>query len=334
MQLRPGSAQWIGGRADQQDACGFEQDAAGGCRGVLAIVADGIGGLSDGAAASRLAVQQMLAAYAGRRPDEPIPQALRHALSAANRAVYDAACRGAGEYSMGTTLVAAAVKGDLLYWVSVGDSRLYLYRGADRSITQCTRDHNYRNELLEKVAEGRLSRAAAEAEPGGDALTSFVGMPEITRIDCNHSPVTLIPGDRVLLCSDGIHGVLTPDEMAAALGQEAQAGADAVMAAVKAKGLERQDNSTVAVIACGGASAPSESEHPQASPVGRRWRRRLAMLLGFLAALGGGVWIARDLGTWLPGSGLGDGRPPRPSALPAEIPSTAPLGTGALPAGH
>ena len=300
MEFRPGNAQWIGRREDQQDAFGFAGFAPDGGRGgVLAVVADGIGGLRDGGPASRLAVQRMLAAFDERRPDEPPPQILRRALGAANRAVYELACSSVGAGAMGTTLVAALVQGDQLYWVSVGDSRLYLYREADGSVVQCTHDHNYRNELLAQVAAGRFSRAAAQTAPGGDALTSFVGMAKIAQVDCNRRPLTLLPGDRVLLCSDGVHGVLSVTELAVALRQGAQTGAAALLDAVKAKALDRQDNATVALIACEPEPEPAQRApgDAEAVPLNQpsRWRGRLALLLGVSVALAVGFWVGREL---------------------------------------
>ncbi len=300
MELRPGDAQWIGRRGDQQDAFGFAGFAQDGGRGgVLAVLADGLGGLRDGGPASRLAVQRMLAVYDERRPDEPPVQILRRALGAANRAVYELACGSAGAGKMGTTLVAALVQGDQLYWVSVGDSRLYLYRGADGSVVQCTQDHNYRNELLAQVAAGRSTREAAETAPSGEALTSFIGIAAISYVDFNLRPLTLFPGDRVLLCSDGVHGVLSATELASALRQEAQAGAAALLDAVKAKALAGQDNATVALIACEPEPGPAQIVFgaAEAAPLNLppRWRGRLALLLGLPAALAVGFWIGREL---------------------------------------
>lgn len=294
MELRPGNAQWIGRRAEQQDAfgfCGFTQDWHRGEGGVLAVLADGMGGMEAGGAASRLAVRTLMAVFDGRGPDEPVPEALSRALDETNRAVYDLACQGAGEGNTGTTLVAAAVQDGRLHWVAVGDSRLYLYRGADATLTQCSRDHNHLADLMQEVAQGRLNRAQAETDPDAAALTSFVGMAEIPRVDSNLRPLALAPGDRLLLCSDGVHGVLTPAEIAAALRLEAQAGAAALIAAVKAKALETQDNATAATLEC-----RAESPAVPRAPRRRHWPLILAGLLGALAL---GIWIGRDLGHWL-----------------------------------
>ncbi|MCG6861061.1 MAG: protein phosphatase 2C domain-containing protein [Chromatiaceae bacterium] len=151
MKLSPGNAQWIGRRAEQQDAfgfAGFDQAYFRAHAGVLAVLADGMGGMRNGGGASRLAVQRMLESYWEKRPDESNSDALMRGLAAANTEVYDLACSSDGEGNVGTTLVAAAVRGEHLFWVAAGDSRRYLYRAADGSLTQCTQDHNYGNDLL------------------------------------------------------------------------------------------------------------------------------------------------------------------------------------------
>lgn len=320
MQLCPGNAQWIGRRAEQQDAfgfLGFTQDWHGGEGGVLVVLADGMGGMEAGGEASRLAVRTMMDAYDRRGPGESIPAALHRALAEANQAVYAFACRGAGEGNTGTTLVAAAVQEGRLYWVAAGDSRLYLYRGADGSLTQCSQDHNRRADLMQEVVQGRLSREQAETDPDGAALTSFVGMAEVPRVDGNLRPLTLAAGDRLLLVSDGVHGVLSPAEIAAALVRDAQAAADALIVAVKAKGLENQDNATVAVLECRAAPPVAMPVPvPAAGTAGRRWPWVLAALLAVLAL---GVWIGQGLGGWLVAWGLkGDQSPAvAPAAVPA-----------------
>lgn len=333
MELRPGNAQWIGRRAEQQDSfgfAGFTQDWHRGAGGVLVVLADGMGGMDAGGEASRLAVRTMMAAYGRREPGETIPDALSRALAETNRVVYEFACRGAGAGNTGTTLVAAAVQGGQCYWIAAGDSRLYLYRGADGSITQCTQDHNRRADLLLEVAQGRLSRAQAESDPDGAALTSFVGMAEVARLDSNVRPLPLAPGDRLLLASDGVHGVLGPAEIAAALARDAQGGADALIAAVKAKRRGNQDNATVAVIECRG-DAPTARPLADPAPASRR-RRWLLVALLLLTVLILGIVIGIGLGAWRPLLGPQPGQPPSvPAALPAApttmpVPETAPSG--------
>ncbi len=114
MDIRPGNAQWQGTRSEQQDAfgfVGFEDAALRAHGGVLAVLTDGMGGMSNGRQAGRLACERMMTAYAGKGADEPIGRALERALTAANQAVYRLALEGGGEGQVGTTLVAAAVRG-------------------------------------------------------------------------------------------------------------------------------------------------------------------------------------------------------------------------------
>jgi serine/threonine protein phosphatase PrpC len=294
MKLHPGNAQWIGRRAEQQDAfgfAGFDQAYFLAHGGVLAVLADGMGGMSNGREASRSAVQCMLASYREKRPDESIPGVLMRGLAAANTAVYDLACSSDGEGNVGTTLVAAAVRGEQLFWVAAGDSRLYLYRGADGSLTQCTQDHNYGNELLLQVAAGELSRDEVESHPDREALTSFLGMAEIPKVDCNLQPLPLAPGDRLLLCSDGIYSVLSEAEMKQLLATDAQPAADALIAAVNAKAMQTQDNATAVVLAC-------QAENSEAAGGGRRAKRSMKpvslALVGILLALA----LALGLSHW------------------------------------
>lgn len=268
MALEFGNAQWIGRRAKQQDTFAFigleEPDL---CRhaGVLAIVADGMGGLLRGSEASRLAVQAMRSAYLSKRPDESIPDALTRSLKMANSAVYELAQHSGGEGSVGTTLVAATVYNSALYWVAAGDSRLYLYRAANDSLTQCTEDHNYGNALLHQVQTGTLRREAIIGDPDWQALTSFLGMAEIPFVDRNVRPLALAPGDRLILCSDGVYGALDENELKACLNPDAQATSDALMEAVKHKGIAGQDNATVAVLGCAEPTDPTPGITPPAA---------------------------------------------------------------------
>jgi PPM family protein phosphatase len=274
MDIRPGNAQWQGTRGEQQDAfsfVGFEDPALSAHGGVLAVLTDGMGGMSNGRQASRLACERMMTAYAEKGADEPIGRALERALAAANQAVYRLALEGEGEGQVGTTLVAAVVRGSELHWVGVGDSRLYHYRAEDDSLTVCTTDHNYANQLLQRVAAGVLDPVEAAVDPDRQALTSFLGLEVIPEIDRNLHPVHLAPGDRLLLCSDGVYGVLPEADLALLLRQDAQAAAEALIGAVKVLGLPEQDNATVAILGMEPEAATDPSPPTtDTQPTGRR----------------------------------------------------------------
>ena len=126
----------------------------------------------------------------------------------------------------GTTLAAAVVHQQALHWIAVGDSRIYLYRAG--RVTLLTADHVYARELDREVVAGRIAATEAAEHPQREALTSFLGMPDLDQVECNLQPVPLHPGDRVLLCSDGLYRNLGEAELAEELARpDPQAAASA-----------------------------------------------------------------------------------------------------------
>lgn len=256
MQVHPGNCQHIGARSSQQDAFGFSDKddlvfVAHG--GVLAVVADGMGGMTHGGEASHLAVGAFLQSYMEKLADATVPMALRQALDEANQAVIDLA-RDVGEEDVGTTLVAAVVHGEALHWVSVGDSRLYLWRNG--KLTQLTEDHVFAIELDRDAANGLISPEEAANHPERPALTSYLGLTPLDLIDQNPEPFELLAGDKVLLCSDGFYAALEETEIAAFSEHEVQQMAEDLVAMVVAKGRLGQDNLTVAILDLEAAGQP------------------------------------------------------------------------------
>lgn len=317
MDIRPGNAWWQGRREEQQDAfgfAGFDDDLLRAHGGVLMVLADGMGGMSSGREASRIAVEHFMAAYRQKLPREAIPTALQRSLAVANQAVYELALAREGEGEVGTTLVAAVVHEGAAHWIGVGDSRLYLYQADCDTLTLCTEDHTQGNALMEEVARGELTRAAAEADPDFHALVSFLGLREIPKVDRSVRPLPLGAGDRLLLVSDGVSGTLAESDIGMLLrGQEAQPAAEALITAVKDRAGSAQDNATATVIAFGealaatriarpGAAAPAEPTTRRPAVANARPRRRLGKgLLRGLAALalvllgiGIGTYVTRD----------------------------------------
>ncbi len=322
LSLRPGNAQWIGRRPEQQDAFGFAGcDAAGASRpeGVLVVLADGMGGLSHGREASQVAVKTLLASHAAQPADLPATEALAVALHAANRAVHALACVNEGEGEVGTTLIAAAVRDGGLSWIGVGDSRLYLYRASDDSLTPCNEAHTLENQLWATVADGHLTREAVAAHPDRDALTSFLGLEEVPLVDANLRPLTLQAGDRLLLCSDGVDGVLTRDELKHPLQGDPQRAAESLIALLRARALERQDNATVAVLACEANGGVIEAGDVISAP--RRWSGAVVRASAWTAILalsiGAALWFAWPW--WLNRAQQMDQTPPGISASPPPV---------------
>lgn len=249
MMVIPGNAQHIGMRDDQEDAFGFsnmENAQLVTDSGIMAVLADGMGGLAMGAEASQLAVRTVLDAYEARSVQEAIEESLFRVVHQANIALNEYAFNIGQEHEMGTTLVAAVIQDDRLYWASVGDSRIYLYR--DGQMVQLNQDHVFGQELQEQVARGLMSREEAENHPERDALTSYIGIPMLEKIDISQRPVQLKPGDRIMLCSDGLYRTLAKQEILMYLERDAQEAADAMIDAVLSRRRPYQDNTTILIL--------------------------------------------------------------------------------------
>ena len=212
----------------------------------MAVVADGMGGMNFGKEASELAIESFHTLYsdlARQNPSSDISERLQICLEKANQDVVDFARQKGMLEDIGTTLVAAVIKGNLLYWVSVGDSRAYLYR--EEEFVRITTDHNYANELR----RGGMPRAEALADKDAEALTGYLGMPGLADIDMNRRPMMLEPGDQVLLCSDGLYGTLNDNLIAEILQKSsAQDVAHKLMKAVLGRNVPHQDNVTITVL--------------------------------------------------------------------------------------
>jgi serine/threonine protein phosphatase PrpC len=178
-------------------------------QGVLLVVCDGMGGSQAGEVASRLAVDTVLATFRdanGLAPEEEI----RHALEEANRIVHQRSLADAERHGMGTTCTAAVVRGREVYLAQVGDSRAYLVRHG--RIQQLTRDHSLVAQLVERR---ELTPEEARIDPRRNVVTRSIGVSETVEVDAIRLDAPLESGDTLLLCSDGLHGQVMDDELAA-----------------------------------------------------------------------------------------------------------------------
>jgi serine/threonine protein phosphatase PrpC len=207
-------------------------------------VADGMGGHAAGEVASLTAVEALRNAFQSRPIDSP--EALAEGARAANRAVWDAAQGDADLQGMGTTLTALALVpgadgAESLAVVNVGDSRTYLFHDGD--LEQVTLDHSY---VAELVAEGRIDAAEAEVHPQRHVLTRALGV--APAVDVDLMVLRPEPGDRYILCSDGLSREVTDNEVAAIVGRLADPGDAARELVATAKLHGGADNITVVVV--------------------------------------------------------------------------------------
>jgi serine/threonine protein phosphatase PrpC len=145
----------------------------------------------------------------------------------------------------GSTVVAVIIHGGNLYWVAVGDSRICLIRNG--AIMQVNREHVYSVDLDEKAATGEISWESAAGDPKRAALTSYLGMSTLEKIDRSLRPMQLLDGDRVLLMSDGIFGILTDNEILHAMSLPPQDSAMKLQEMTLAKQNPNQDNLTAVI---------------------------------------------------------------------------------------
>lgn len=175
-------------------------------KGRLAVVADGMGGHEGGQEASRIATQAIQETYAADPGPDP-----QSALAAGFRGAHEKVIQYATQHlqlrGMGTTATAVALTGNQLYFAHIGDSRLYRVHGPQ--ITRLTRDHSYVGRLFEN---GVISAEEAEVHPQRHILTAALGTgPEIPP-DTPEHPIQLEAGDSLVLCTDGLWGLVAdPD---------------------------------------------------------------------------------------------------------------------------
>jgi protein phosphatase len=172
-----------------------------------AVLCDGMGGTEYGAEASALVVETMANALDALNSDDDITDRLFSLAQELDIRVFE--CLGAEQ--AGTTMVAVYLDGNQMYWISVGDSRIYLLH--QETITRLTRDHNLLMALEHEVELGRLAEEELEAFPRKDALISFLGQGGLALIDRNTEPLGLQSGDIVLLCSDGLTKSLSDEQI-------------------------------------------------------------------------------------------------------------------------
>lgn len=172
----------------------------------LALVLDGMGGVSGGAVASEMAAQLIPPSFFASRgsPD----QALRHAIKEAHRAIFKRGRKERDLKGMGTTCVALVLSPPHAWAAWVGDSRLYLIR--DGSLFQLTEDHTV---VQEMVRRGLLTAHEAAGHVERNLVTRALGVRDDVEVDAWKEPMPVRRGDRFLLCSDGLNDTLSDDAL-------------------------------------------------------------------------------------------------------------------------
>lgn len=325
-----------GARDYQEDAflITFVDDAEGGNNSTaLLAMADGVGGAAAGNIASQLVTNTFNRQFGSRYGGEPVPAILRDALHKVNASLKSTVEETPALEGMGCTAVIGAIARGKLFWVSVGDSHLYLVR--DGTLTKLNADHSYGAYLDAMEAAG----TPVEPDPSlrRNMLMSAMSGEEINMIDCPDEPFELKAGDRVIVCSDGLDTLDEATKLAACAASPApKPCVAALLKAVEDAAKPKQDNTTVivcdvvaaakpavaisqpvsapraevAATTTGERSAPQRPVDPYASrepvePRGGGGAVKALIALVIVAAIAGGSW-------WMVGR---DGAPVRISEL-------------------
>ncbi|MDP9354019.1 MAG: protein phosphatase 2C domain-containing protein [Chloroflexota bacterium] len=218
VRIAVGAATDAGGRDGNEDAVLIAEipPVARGAEiadaGTLMALADGMGGHQRGEVASKLAIETVQAALVSN-PHTDMALLLKQAFREANRTIFRNGREAGDGAMMGTTLVVAATRGKYVTIANVGDSRAYLVR-ANR-LTQITQDHSL---VAEQVSQGTLTQQEARESPHRNIVTHALGQREkLDQKMPNIFELTLLPEDRLLLCSDGFYDVVEDDDFVSVL---------------------------------------------------------------------------------------------------------------------
>ena len=245
--------------------------------GTLLVVADGVGGLAGGAAASWEAVHYLQALYYAQTGPDPLGDRLRECVQAINL-LNRAAQQWLGQTGQRlTTLVAAVVHNETIWVANVGDSRAYLVQASDQQRRQLTEDHSFSK-------AGSAPQTDSADEQAG-AITQAIGLEEQCQVDIYRYQWQ--PGDRLILCSDGLTCLTAPMMAQLVLHDPPQAAAEALVA--QANTEDGSDNSTAIVV--GWEKSPVSKLEREGAKSQKRQRKNflipllVGLIFGWLSAV-------------------------------------------------
>lgn len=213
-----------------------------------ACLSDGMGGLVDGQVASKLSANLMIEELFNNNEDL-FTKTFEENVIKIDDLVCEYSLSVYGKLDIGATLIGMTIVDNCLYYGSVGDSRIFVYRSG--KLYSLNKEHNYGliiDEQLEKdeISQNEWKKKNSER----NKLISYVGKGNITLIDSSQSPLILLPGDIVIMCSDGLTNALTLEEISALLSilkPKASIICDCLIKQVEEKNLNYQDNTSIII---------------------------------------------------------------------------------------
>ena len=211
-------------------------------QGWLFALADGVGGSQHGEVASSAAVEKVLAGFRRMASGATLSSVLPRLIQAANTQVFETGmATGISGSSMATTIVACALRFDRVTVSHVGDSRCYLVR--DKVAVALTRDHTISNEQLRL---GLLTAAEAASAETSHVLSRSIGTNMFVTVDTSEHQ--LLAGDILVLCSDGLHHSVLPEDIVQIASAESELSAAARKLVLLAKQRDGSDNISIQII--------------------------------------------------------------------------------------
>ena len=253
------------GRRERQEDAVVSDFSTGEAFGFV-VLADGMGGHAAGDVASKIVVTEVFSELKMQSGDpellEPhISEVLRRAAVSANKCVGMYASQCPAAQGMGATLLAPVLIQDRLYWVSVGDSPLYLFRKG--ALTRLNENHALMSQIDYLVDNGMMSRDEAVNHPDQNSLTSVLIGQDIAQVDCRTVPFRVMEGDILIVASDGLQ-FLSEDQIEAVLRFSQKRSAEEIGSALM-KEVQRlddpaQDNVSLCIVKVQGQGVPALAE--------------------------------------------------------------------------
>ncbi len=234
-----GNAQIIGTREKQDDSFATSIMPYG----VMAIVADGIGGYINGNLASKIAVETYLDEFERRNATDNISYYFQTSAVLSNGRIRDEF----GEAKGGTTAVAVVLAEGKMYWTSVGDSNIAVIR--NKRLIEINRKENVKNWLEDQYLAGAINKEAAMGGPMDKRLVNYLGYDGFKKASESDRPILLRKKDQILIYSDGVEviGQIELENIMSRKGT-AQAKAEMIMEAIENKRVNSKDNSTIIIL--------------------------------------------------------------------------------------
>jgi serine/threonine protein phosphatase PrpC len=234
-----GNAQTKGKRAEQEDSFATVINT----KGALVVLADGMGGYSDGKLASEIVVKTFVEQFSNGAPS-----GVRQFFQTTSQLCNNKILKMGQATKTGSTLAAAVVTGGQLDWVSVGDSAIMMYR--DGELSNLNKKHNFQAMLEEQYQSGKITKAELTNNPKKKRLTSYLGNDGFREIALNEKSIKLHSGDKIILCSDGVYNSISELEMENLLSLNLKPNdvADQIIKNIDAQENSNQDNATIVIL--------------------------------------------------------------------------------------